>query len=101
MDWVENSEQADNTYVVFLSDNGFLFGEHGLIDKRNAFEESMRIPLIIWGPGITRRGESEQASVSMLNIAPTLIDLAGGTARTPLEGRSLVPFLQWKHDCLE
>jgi len=92
MDWVENSEQADNTYIVFLSDNGFLFGEHGLIDKRNAFEESMRIPLIIWGPGITRRGETEQASVSMLNIAPTLIDLAGGTARTPLEGRSLAPF---------
>ena len=92
IEWVENSKQADNTYIVLLSDNGFLFGEHGLIDKRNAFEESMRIPLIIAGPGITRRGETEASSVSMLNIAPTLIDLANGSAKDPLEGRGLVPF---------
>ena len=49
IEWVENSPDADNTYIIFLSDNGFMFGEHGLIDKRNAFEESIRIPLLIWG----------------------------------------------------
>ena len=92
MDWVAKSEDAENTYIVFLSDNGFMFGEHGLIDKRNAFEESMRIPLMIWGPGITRGGETETASVSMLNIAPTLIELANAETETLLVGRSLTPF---------
>jgi arylsulfatase A-like enzyme len=94
IDWVESSDQADNTYIVFLSDNGFMFGEHGLIDKRNAFEESMRIPLIIWGPGLSRTGATETASVSMLDIAPTLIELAGAQAATNLNGKSLVSLFE-------
>ena len=92
MDWVSQSEDAENTYIFLLSDNGFMFGEHGLIDKRNAFEESMRIPLIIWGPSIARRGSTETASVSMLDIAPTVLDLAKADSETELPGRSLTPF---------
>ena len=91
--WVEESGEADNTYIVFLSDNGFMFGEHGLIDKRNAFEESMRIPLLVWGPGNVRTGVTETASVSMLDIAPTLIELAGAQTDAPLKGQSIVPLL--------
>lgn len=93
IEWVEASEDADNTYIVFLSDNGFMFGEHGLIDKRNAFEESMRIPLLVWSPGLERKGVTETASVSMLDIAPTLIELAGAETPAELTGRSLMPFL--------
>lgn len=92
MDWVSKSEDADNTYIFLLSDNGFMFGEHGLIDKRNAFEESMRIPLIIWGPSLSRRGATEPASVSMLDIAPTVLDLANADIEAALPGRSLKPF---------
>ena len=69
-----------------------MFGEHGLIDKRNAFEESMRIPLIIWGPSISRQGVTEAASVSMLDIAPTILDLADANSHAELPGRSLKPF---------
>ncbi len=105
IEWVEQSEAANNTYIVFLSDNGFMFGEHGLIDKRNAFEESMRIPLLIWGGGLTRQGEMEAASVSMLDIAPTLMELAGAETNAPLAGRSLVPFftessIEWNDEVI-
>jgi arylsulfatase A-like enzyme len=88
LDWVENSGEASNTIVLLLSDNGFLFGEHGLIDKRNAFEESMRIPLVIWGPGRVRSGEVEAATVAMSDIAPTLLELTGAVSTSPLPGRS-------------
>ncbi len=105
IDWVKNSKEADNTYIIFLSDNGFLFGEHGLIDKRNAFEESMRIPLLIWGPGNMRENAVETASVSMLDIAPTLIELAGAKTDAPLKGQSLVPLLkssvdEWRNEMI-
>jgi arylsulfatase A-like enzyme len=96
--WLKTNNQLDNTYIVFLSDNGFMFGEHGLIDKRNAFEESMRIPLLIQGPGISRASATEQASVSMLDIAPTLIELAEAETQAPLSGKSLVPFFQGQPD---
>lgn len=93
LSWLEESGEAENTYVIFLSDNGFLFGEHGLIDKRNAFEESMRIPLIIWNPEKIREGVTELASVSTLDLAPTIIELAGADAADQLPGRSLSPLL--------
>ena len=51
MDWVENSDKAENTIVVYMGDNGFQFGEHGLIDKRTAYEASIKVPLLIWKPG--------------------------------------------------
>jgi arylsulfatase A-like enzyme len=92
MTWLETNDLADNTDIVFLSDNGFMFGEHGLIDKRNAYEESMRIPLMVWGPNLKRVGATETSSVSMLDIAPTLLDLAHANAEEILPGRSLVPF---------
>lgn len=91
--WLEMSGKADNTYIIFLSDNGFLFGEHGLIDKRAAFEESMRVPLMIWNPGHIREGAAEIASVSTLDLAPTIIALAGANTDAPLPGRSLAPLL--------
>lgn len=52
--WVEDNGLKENTMVVYMGDNGFLFGEHGLIDKRNAYEESMRVPLLVWAPGMVK-----------------------------------------------
>lgn len=89
--WLEETGQADNTIIIFLSDNGFLFGEHGLIDKRNAFEESMRIPLLAWGPGRVRAGATEPAVVTTLDLKPTLLALADATSVKPMEGRNLTP----------
>jgi len=96
--WLEETGEADNTIVIFLSDNGFLFGEHGLIDKRNAFEESMRIPLIAWGPGRIRAGATETAVVTTLDLKPTLLSVAGAASDQMLEGRSLTPLFKGPAD---
>ena len=51
---VEDNKLEKNTMVVYMGDNGFSFGEHGLIDKRHAYEESMRVPLLVWAPGMVK-----------------------------------------------
>nr|WP_321241226.1 sulfatase [uncultured Tolumonas sp.] len=65
-----------NTVVMLMGDNGFMFGEHGLIDKRNAYEESMRVPLIAEGPGFSK-GKEVTDVVANIDIAPTILDIAG------------------------
>nr|ARR75637.1 acetylglucosamine-6-sulfatase [uncultured bacterium] len=51
IEWVKQQKLEDNTIVMYMGDNGFSFGEHGLIDKRHAYEESMRVPMLVWAPG--------------------------------------------------
>ncbi len=65
-----------NTIVVMMGDNGFLFGEHGMIDKRSAYEESMRVPLIAFGGGMAK-GRVVNEIVANIDIAPTFLALAG------------------------
>ena len=84
----------DNTLVIFMGDNGFMFGEHGLIDKRNAYEESMRVPMIAYGPGLIGRGRTVSDMVANLDIAPTLLDFAGVSAPASYAGASFKPQLQ-------
>jgi arylsulfatase A-like enzyme len=89
-----------NTLIVFTSDNGFLFGDHGLIDKRNAYEPSVRVPMILWAPGFLPEGVTSPARVRNLDIAPTLLEAAGLSVAGPdkadvpgamaLEGRSFL-----------
>ena len=66
----------DSTLVVYMGDNGFAFGEHGLIDKRTAYEESMRVPLLMHCPGC-RRGATVEQVVANIDIAPTILEAAG------------------------
>lgn len=87
LNWLKDNDLEENTIVIFMSDNGFLFGEHGLIDKRNAYEESMRVPLLIAGPGLSR-GVSRDEMVANLDIAPTILDFAGLVAPGHFQGRS-------------
>src|SRR5690606_15368710 len=54
LDWVKTEGLDQNTMVVYMGDNGFSFGEHGLIDKRHAYEESMRVPMLVWAPGMVK-----------------------------------------------
>jgi arylsulfatase A-like enzyme len=68
-----------NTIVVMMGDNGFLFGEHGMIDKRSAYEESMRVPLIAFGGGMPK-GRVVDQIVANIDIAPTFLALAGAKA---------------------
>ena len=87
---------ADDTIVIFLSDHGEMLGERGLWYKMSFFEGSARVPLIVGAPGrwAPRRVTS---SVSLLDVTPTLIDLAGGDSSAlgeTIDGRSLVPHLE-------
>jgi arylsulfatase A-like enzyme len=81
-----------NTVVIVTSDNGYNLGSHRLIHKMAPYEESLRIPLVIAGPGVAQ-GEVGRI-VGLHDIAPTLIELADGAPLPDIDGRSLVPFLR-------
>ena len=83
---------ADDTVVVFTSDNGYFLGEHGLGDKRAAYDESLRIPLLIRTPNGTP-GTVSDAMVLNIDLAPTILGLAGIQVPEAVQGRSLQPLL--------
>ena len=89
--WLAENGYAENTIVMLMGDNGFLFGEHGLIDKRNAYEESMRVPLVAWGPSVLPESYKVDEIVANLDIAPTMLDIAGLKSPVQFEGQSLLP----------
>jgi N-acetylglucosamine-6-sulfatase len=88
------TDQLRNTVIVFLSDNGWLHGEHRVTgDKFLPYEESLRIPVVIRGPGVPR-GRVIRGQVSNVDLAPTLIDIANATAGRTMDGLSLVPTMR-------
>ena len=84
---------SQNTVVVYTSDNGFYLGEHGLGDKRSAYDESLRIPLIIRDPRTSSRGTLSDEIVLNIDIAPTFLDLAGAEVPQAMQGKSIQPLL--------
>jgi arylsulfatase A-like enzyme len=84
---------ADNTVVVYSSDNGYYLGEHGLGDKRSAYDESLRIPLLVRYPKFRRRGVTVDQMALNIDLAPTLLDLAGADIPAEMQGRSWKPLL--------
>lgn len=91
---LEETRQLDDTLIVFMSDNGFLWGDHGLIDKRAAYEESIRIPLLMRYPRFARPGTTVDQLVLNIDVAPTLCDLAGVAVPADAHGRSVLPLLR-------
>jgi arylsulfatase A-like enzyme len=89
--WLKDTGELENTTLVFFSDNGFLFGDHGLIDKRNAYESSVRVPLIVYSPGLVPAGDVNPAVVRNLDLAPTFLDIAGVESPEQFEGVSVLP----------
>jgi arylsulfatase A-like enzyme len=87
---------ADNTVVVFASDNGYYLGEHGLGDKRSAYEESLRIPFVVRVPNSRAKGKVVDEMVLNTDLAPTFLDLAGVPVPKEMHGRSLKPLLVGK-----
>ncbi len=83
-----------NTMVIFSSDNGYHFGEHGIGDKRSAYEVSMRVPMIIRYPGLPVNETVPEANVLNIDVAPTIMDFAGIEIPDHVQGRSLRPLLE-------
>lgn len=87
-EYLRKNNLDKNTIVVFTSDNGFLIGEHGLIDKRNAYEASVRVPLLVWDPGSIPAGTVNRGRIRNLDFAPTFLDIAGAPRPSQFEGKS-------------
>ena len=103
LDWVKAEGLEQNTMVVYMGDNGFSFGEHGLIDKRHAYEESMRVPMLVWAPGMIKPNSVVDKVVMNVDIAPTFLELAGITKPKQMQGYSFSNLLKgnangWQRD---
>ncbi|WP_314372549.1 sulfatase [Sphingomonas paucimobilis] len=88
MDYLRKNHLDKNTLVVFTSDNGFQIGEHGLIDKRNAYQPSVRVPLLMWEPGTVPANATNTGRIRNLDFAPTFLDVAGAPRPPQFEGVS-------------
>ncbi|GAA4489434.1 sulfatase family protein [Microbacterium panaciterrae] len=84
----------DNTVIVFTSDHGDALGDHGHSQKWNMYEGSVRVPGIIWGPPYVQGGQVHDGLISLMDLAPTILELAGLTAPEWMEAESLVPALK-------
>ncbi|MBI5397279.1 MAG: sulfatase [Verrucomicrobia bacterium] len=92
---LETNGQLDRTLLVFTSDNGYFYGEHGLsVERRLAYEEGIRVPLLARLPPLIKAGSVRDPMVLSIDMAPTLLELAGVRAPGGLHGRLLVPLLK-------
>jgi arylsulfatase A-like enzyme len=85
-----------STMVIYMGDNGFSFGEHGLIDKRHMYEESMRVPLLVWCPEMIDQGTKITHMIQNIDIGPTILELAGIRKPSQMQGDSFAPLLEGK-----
>jgi N-acetylglucosamine-6-sulfatase len=102
---LEEANQLDNTVIIFSSDNGFFWGEHGFADKRWAYDESIRDPLLIRFPKMIKPGTVFEQFVLNIDLAPTLLELAGTPIPKTIQGRSILPLLKdsktsWRYSFL-
>ncbi len=97
LDKLEETGQADNTYIFFTADHGLAVGHHGLIGKQNMYEHSLRPPMIIVGPDIPE-GKKKEMAVYLQDIMPTVIEYAGGEVPGYVEFHSLKSFIEGTAD---
>ena len=93
---LQQSGELDNTVIVFMSDNGILCGEHGMVDKRTAHEPSMRVVQLVRYPGLTPADQPKvvERQVLTLDMAPSLLQLCGAPALPGIHGKSWVPLVR-------
>lgn len=93
LDYLDQTGMAENTVVVYSSDQGFYLGEHGWFDKRFMYEESFKTPFLIRYPGVTKPGSQVDRLAINIDWAPTILDLAGVKVPNVMQGRSLLPLI--------
>jgi len=94
LNYLEQSGLAENTLVIYMGDNGFMWGEHGLIDKRQMYAPSVRVPMLAWAPGTIEPGSTIEQMVQNIDVAPTILDLANADPINQMDGRSFLPLLR-------
>lgn len=94
LDYLDESGLAENTIVIYSSDQGFYLGEHGWYDKRWMFEESLKMPFLIRWPGVINAGTVSKALIQNIDYGPTFLDWAGAEIPAEMQGRSLIPLLK-------
>lgn len=93
LDWLDKNGLAENTIVIYSSDQGFFLGEHGWSDKRLMYEESLQMPFILRWPGQIAPGSRIDAMIQNIDYAPTFLQAAGLAVPADMQGRSLLPLL--------
>ncbi len=91
---LEETKQLDNTFIVFTSDNGYFWGEHHLGDKRWAYEESLRIPMLMRYPRLIKARSKSDAMVMNVDMMPTMLELGGVKTPAEAQGRSVLPLFK-------
>jgi len=94
LDTLKKKNLLESTLVIYMGDNGYAWGEHGMTDKRSAYDESMRIPLIVHCPELIKPGISVPQMLANIDIAPTILTAAGLVPPQSLDGRSFLPLVQ-------
>jgi arylsulfatase A-like enzyme len=93
LDALERTGKADRTYIIFTSDHGLAVGQHGLMGKQNMFDHSVRVPLILAGPGIPKDRRID-GDVYLQDVMPTTLELAGAPVPAHVEFKSLMPIVR-------
>ena len=96
LETLEKKGILDSTLVIYMGDNGFMFGEHGLVDKRCAYEASMRVPMVMRCPELFKSGTVVEQVVANIDIAPTVLAAAGVKAPARMQGASFIEVAQGK-----
>ncbi len=94
LDYLDETGLAEDTIVIYSSDQGFYLGEHGWYDKRWMFEESLKMPFLIRWPGVIEPGTESQALIQNIDYAPTFLEWAGAEIPSEIQGRSLVSLFE-------
>ncbi|PWD98434.1 sulfatase family protein [Marinilabilia rubra] len=94
MEWLKKNGLDESTLVIYMGDNGFSWGEHGLIDKRHFYEESVKVPMLIRCPEIFEGGEPIDRMVQNVDVAPTVLEVAGLEKPDYMPGKSMVQLLK-------
>jgi arylsulfatase A-like enzyme len=94
LDYLDEEGLADNTIVIYCSDQGFYLGEHGWYDKRWMYEPSLRMPFIVRWPGVVEAGTRDVHLAQNVDFAQTFLEAAGVSAPAEMQGRSLLPLMR-------